>query len=72
MIVVSLPQKREEVKEYIDKLCVENITYKVIDEKNIDLLVECDMDDEEFARKQLKKEIKRFVGTMIYFGIRVQ
>lgn len=72
MIVVSLPQQRELIKEHINHLTVEDIIFEVVEESKIDLLIKCNIDDEEKARKVLKKEIKTFVGTMIYFGIRVK
>lgn len=72
MIVATIAQKRNEVKELINSLDLDGITFNVVNEVGIKLHVETNSDDEQAAAKLMKKEIKSFLGPALFFGVDVQ
>lgn len=72
MIVVSMPQKREEVKTFIDGLTIDDYTFKVEGIMGLNINVSEINGKEQESFRLLKSAISKHIGPAYFFGVSVK
>ncbi len=72
MIIFNAPIKRDFIIETIEQANIEEITYKLVSQKGMELSFETNIEDETLAMKKAKSLIKSTeIGSVLYFQAKV-
>jgi hypothetical protein len=72
MIIFNVPIKRDYIIELLEQADLDGITFKLVNQKGMELSFETNIEDETTAMKKAKDLIKSTeIGNVLYFQAKV-